>query len=267
MAIMRISALSEAEPLDGTELVEISQPSPTVAITGTTISALASDNSYNDSAAGFVAAGFVVGDRVTVSGFTGNVANNIVAGTVTAVVAGKLTIGGTDGDVIVDDAAGESVTIAKWTSRRANLADIVGIVSSYTDENARDAIGAALVGDGLSITVDDGGDTITIKHVGATPTTDSTTARTASLPDAGGFIEFTNASPVAFTIPPNSSVAFPIGTRIELRQGGAGVVTITPGVGVTLQSRAAAYASAGQFAICGVKKIATDTWGVMGDVA
>jgi len=80
--------------------------------TATTLSAVAADNSFNDSANGFVTAGFEVGDVVTVSGFTGNVANNIARGVITALTAGKMTIGGTDGDVIVDDAAGESVTIA-----------------------------------------------------------------------------------------------------------------------------------------------------------
>lgn len=80
-------------------------------ITGTTISAAAADNSFNDSGNGFVTAGFVVGNRVTVTGFTGDTANNIVDGIVTSVAAGKIIIGGTDGDVIADDAAGESVTI------------------------------------------------------------------------------------------------------------------------------------------------------------
>ena len=80
--------------------------------TATTLSAAAADNSYNDSGTGFVTAGFEVGDIIVVTGFTGNVANNITRGVLTAVTAGKLTVGGTDGDVIVDDAAGESVTIA-----------------------------------------------------------------------------------------------------------------------------------------------------------
>lgn len=80
-------------------------------ITATTISAQASDNSFNDSGTGFVAAGFVVGNRVTVTGFTGDDANNITDGVITSVTAGKMIIGGTDGDVIVDDSAGESVTI------------------------------------------------------------------------------------------------------------------------------------------------------------
>lgn len=125
MAGERITDLAAATlPLDGSELVEISQLSATVKITGTTISALASDNSFNDSGAGFITAGFAVADRVNVVGFTGNVVNNIRVGTITALAAGKMTIGGTDGDVIVDDAAGESVTIAKWTSRRVESSEL-----------------------------------------------------------------------------------------------------------------------------------------------
>lgn len=129
--LKRITDLAAAATLLGDELIEVSQVSTTVVRSGTTISAQASDNSYNDSAAGFVTAGFTVGDRVRVTGFTGNVANNIIAGVVTAVTASKLTIGGTDGDVIVDDAAGESVAIAKWSSRRALLSDVgIGAGSS-----------------------------------------------------------------------------------------------------------------------------------------
>lgn len=85
--------------------------------TATTISAAAADNSYNDSGNGFVTAGFEVGDIIQVTGFTGNVANNITRGVITSVAAGKIIIGGTDGNVIVDDAAGESVTIATVTQR------------------------------------------------------------------------------------------------------------------------------------------------------
>jgi hypothetical protein len=86
-------------------------------IVAATISAAAADNSFNDSASGFIAAGFEVGDVVTATGFTGDVANNIVGGTITALTAAKMTIGGVDGDVIVDDAAGEVVTIRAATAR------------------------------------------------------------------------------------------------------------------------------------------------------
>ena len=133
MANVTISTMAAPVlPLAGTELMEISQLSATVKISATTLSAIASDNSYNDSALGFGTAGFLVGDRVNVVGFTGNVANNILTGVITVLTAGKMTIGGTDGDVIVDDAAGETVVISKWTTKRATTKDVgAGSDTSY----------------------------------------------------------------------------------------------------------------------------------------
>lgn len=132
MADSFISGLTAAGTLTGDELVELSQLSTAVTITATTISANAADNSFNDTGNGLVTAGFAVGDRVRVQGFTGNVANNLMAGVITALTAGKMTIGGTDGDVIVDDAAGESVTISKWITRRTSLDDVATLVSSLS---------------------------------------------------------------------------------------------------------------------------------------
>ena len=76
-----------------------------------TFAAVAANNEYTDSGSGFVAAGFAVGDLVTVTGFT-ETANNITDGKITAVSAGSMIIGGTDGDGITDEVAGDSVTIA-----------------------------------------------------------------------------------------------------------------------------------------------------------
>lgn len=125
----KISQLTTAGTLTGPEQIEVSQLSTSVTITATTLSALASDNSYNDSGSGFLTAGFAVGDQINVVGFTGSTANNIYSAKITALTAGKMTIGGTDGDAIVDDAAGESVTITKWTSGRASLTDIGATIS------------------------------------------------------------------------------------------------------------------------------------------
>jgi hypothetical protein len=123
----KVTQLAAAASLVGTEVLPLSQLSTTVTITATTISAQASDNSFNDSGAGFLAAGFEEDDTVFVSGFTGNTANNIFSATITVLTAGKMTIGGTDGDVIVDDAAGESVTITKWVSRRVAKSTLVPV--------------------------------------------------------------------------------------------------------------------------------------------
>lgn len=113
----------------------VSKLSATVTITAATLSALASDNSFNDSGSGFVTAGFVAGDKVNVSGFTGNAANNIFQCVITALTAGKMTIGGTDGDVIVDDAAGESVTISKWETHRCVISDINAVLLSTKNQS------------------------------------------------------------------------------------------------------------------------------------
>lgn len=126
MAQKRISDLPLADALTGEELVEGSQLSGDVTITAATISAAATDNSFSDSANGFVDAGFAVGDRVNVVGF-GSSVNNLFVGILTTVAADKLTIGGMDGEVIVDEASGASVTISKWTSVRTTTQDIADL--------------------------------------------------------------------------------------------------------------------------------------------
>lgn len=142
------------------------------------------------------------------------------------------------------------------------------VPGAYTDEMARDALGTALAaGEGVAITVDDAGDTITIKLKGATTKQETGTSYTGVLADANKYIQFTNGSAIAFTIPPNSSVAYPVDTVIAIEQNGAGVVTFTAGVGVTLHSRGGLLATAGQYAVAQAKKVATDTWTIIGDVA
>lgn len=121
-SISQLDALAGSLPLEA--LIEVAMLSTTVTMTEVTISAAAADNSYNDSASGFVAAGFEVGNRVKVTGFTGNVVNNLFAAFITSLTTAKMTIGGADGDVIVDDTEGESVTITKWDTFRADILDV-----------------------------------------------------------------------------------------------------------------------------------------------
>jgi hypothetical protein len=93
------------------------------------------------------------------------------------------------------------------------------------------------------------------------------TTYTAVLADDGKLVTCSNAAAIALTIPPNSSVAFGIGTQINVMQLGAGQVTITAGVGVTLQSSASKLKTNGQYAVATCCKIATDTWVVIGNLA
>ena len=120
-----IPSLADSAALTGAELIEVSQLSTIVLRTATTISANATDNSFNDSAGGFLTAGFVVGMSVLSSGWTGGAtANNKRVRDVTAVSANKLVFAGADGDDIVTAAAGATVTLTAWLSRALPLADL-----------------------------------------------------------------------------------------------------------------------------------------------
>lgn len=120
MAI-RISELTDAGSLAGTELIEVSRASSTVTMSATTLSAAASDDSINDSANAFVTEGFAVGDSVRVQGFTDG-ANNYHSVRVLALTAAKMSL---DGVSLVDEAAGDTVTITKWETRRCTLQDLI----------------------------------------------------------------------------------------------------------------------------------------------
>jgi hypothetical protein len=54
-----------------------------------------------------------------------------------------MTIGGTDGDVIVDDAAGETVVITKWKTKRTTAQEIANLVSKAP--NVQSVVSAATV--------------------------------------------------------------------------------------------------------------------------
>lgn len=88
------------------------------------------------------------------------------------------------------------------------------------------------------------------------------TTYTLVLTDAGKDVKCTNASAITLTVPPNSSVAFPVGTWLLFSQGGAGVVTATAAVGVTINA-ANGSATTAQYDVRGLEKVATDTWRVV----
>lgn len=84
--------------------------------------------------------------------------------------------------------------------------------------------------------------------------------------DSGKLIELDNTNPITLSIPLNSSVAFPIGTRIDLLQTNSGQVTVTPTGGVTL-NYIIGNKLAGQWAGATLIKRATDTWVLIGALA
>jgi hypothetical protein len=94
-----------------------------------------------------------------------------------------------------------------------------------------------------------------------------TASYTLVLADAGKSVLMNVGSANNLTIPPNSSVAFDVGTQIVVTMIGSGVTTIVDGSGVTTNSKDNKAALDGQFTSVSLIKIATDTWLVTGALA
>jgi hypothetical protein len=90
---------------------------------------------------------------------------------------------------------------------------------------------------------------------------------TLALADAGKTVEQNLGTATTVTVPPNSSVAFPIGTIIEVARYGAGTVAIAAGAGVTIRSRGGLLSIGNQYGAVSLRKRATDEWVLVGDLA
>jgi len=222
-----ISQTNQAGSLAGNEQVLVSQLSTTVKIEGTTISAQASDQSFNDSGGGLLSAGFQVDRKVNVIGFTsGGTVNNIYSAKITALTANKMTIGGADGAVIVDASAGDTVTITQWVSARADYPPPPS--STWPQINT------------------------------VTGTTD-----TLALTDLHQWSEYTNASGCAITVPPESSVAWPDGAEIHSAST-QDTCTFVEGSGVTILVPSGFELETVTDSAWTLKKVGTNTWRLIG---
>lgn len=196
---------------------------------------------------------------------------------------GPTGLAGADGADGADGASAYEVAVAEGFigDEAAWLASLVGPAGPTGDTGATGATGptgpaGADGADGQGVPT--GGTTgqILAKASGTdydtawvTPTTavdinaQTGTTYTLVLGDAGKLITLTNAAAIALTVPPNSSVAFPTGTRVVVAQMGAGTVTITPGSGVTVNADPG-LAIAAQYGAAELVKVATDAWLAVG---
>ena len=97
------------------------------------------------------------------------------------------------------------------------------------------------------------------------------TTYTFVLTDANNtLVTASNASAQTYTIPPNSSVAYPVGAQLNIIQIGAGQVSFAQGSGVTIASNGATATAPKlrvQYSSASAIKVGTDSWYVVGDIA
>ena len=112
--------------------------------------------------------------------------------------------------------------------------------------------------------------TLTSPKVNLGINTQTGTTYTTVLDDNGKLVTLSNASAITLTIPPNSSVAYPVGAQLNLAQLGAGQVTFAQGSGVTIVSTGATTSAPklrAQYSTATAVQTSTDNWLVMGDIS
>jgi hypothetical protein len=87
-----------------------------------------------------------------------------------------------------------------------------------------------------------------------------------ALDDAGKTITFDSTSNTTITIPPNSSKAFPLGTRFDVLRMNTGLVTFVQGSGVNILSKNSNKNIASRWSGATIIKTDTNTWVLIGDL-
>lgn len=138
---------------------------------------------------------------------------------------------------------------------------------------ANDAIARIGVGANGTVLTADSVETPGIKWVApftaSTPlvTNEQTASYTLVLADAGKLVEINSVSNLTVTVPTNASVAFPIGSKIDVLRTNTGTVTFAGDAGVTVNSVDAKLKLNLRYSAASLVKRGTDTWVAIGDLA
>lgn len=257
---------------------KISGTAVTVADTGTVTSAMIADATIVNGDISTTAAiahsklaNATAGQVLLGTTTTGVVTATTVSGDVTITGAGVTAIGS---GVIVnaDINASAAIELSKLATSTAgniivyNSSGVPTAVAETGDVTISDT-GVTAIASGVIVNAD----------ISATAAIDlgkladvSTNAQTASytlvLADKNKVVEMGVASANNLTVPLNSSVAFPVGSQINILQTGAGQTTIVATGGVTINATPGLKMRA-QWSYATLIKRATDTWVLVGDIS
>jgi hypothetical protein len=222
-------------------------------------------------------------------------ANPTFTGTLSAAdisITGDLTVGGTTTTVNATDLVVTDPLIYIGEGNDANVVDL-GLVSSFNDgayqhagivRDATDGVWklfssvedeptttinfSQAVYDTLKVGGIEYADGVQVKQgvPSLTAINQQTSAYTTVLTDRDKLVEVSSASGVTVTIPADASVAYPVGTSIDILQTGAGQVTIAGAGGVTVNATPGLKLRT-QWSSATLFKRAADTWVVFGDLS
>lgn len=166
-----------------------------------------------------------------------------------------------DRTITLPDATGTVALTSDIPSSGISNGNVATFTSGVADNDFLKINGTSVEGRSAAEVLDD---------IGAMPLSQSINAQTGSmetaLSDAGNIITLNSSSAITVTIAPNFSVAYPIGTRIDFIQIGAGQVTFEGGTGVTVNATPTLKLRA-QHSAASCIQIATNIWQLVGDLA
>jgi hypothetical protein len=282
----------------GNSRVGINQTSPTVALDVTGSARITGDLTVSGTTVTVDSASVLVKDRVQFEGATANAYETILLAT-DPTADRTITLPDATGTVALTGAVPTTITVADttdttafvalWESATGDLAPksdagitynagtgtltatafagpLTGNVTGNASGTAATVTGAAQtaitsVGTLTSLTVS-GGLVAPLQINAQTGTT-----YTFVIGDAGKLVTSSNGSAQTFTVPPNSSVAFTVGTQIMVQNIGSANCTLAQGSGVTIQSKDSAKEIDGQYSAATLIKTATDVWSLIGSLA
>ena len=176
-----------------------------------------------------------------------------------------------DGEITAAKIASDAVTTVKILDANVTAAKLAS--NSVTTVKILDAnVTTAKILD-ANVTAAKLASGAAVSNVGFTPAPSELTLNaqvgttyTLVLSDSSKFVTCSNASAVVVTVPPNSSVAFPTGTQVNIMMLGVGSTSISPGSGVTIRSSGDKYTLNAQYAVTTLLKIDTNTWVAIGNL-
>lgn len=195
------------------------------------------------------------GDQTTIAGITGTKAQFD-----TAVTDGNFMYVG-------DAPTSHTHALSEVTDSTTEALGVGSLEVGHASDTTITRVSAGVIAvEGVTIPTISSTNTLTNKTLtdAKIPTTENAqtgTTYTLVLTDASKYVSMSNASANTLTVPLNSSVAFPVGTKIMVQQRGAGSTTIAATGGVTINvPTSAPLAIAEQYGSRGLYKTATDTW-------